>query len=87
MIIKPLGDKVLLKPAQAETKTAGGILLPETQKEKTTTAEVVAIGDDPKINVSVGDKVIFDRYEGIPVRAEEPMLLISIKDIIAVVEE
>ena len=62
MNFKPLGDRVLLKVQEAETKTASGIIIPDTaEKEKPTIADVVAIGSDVE-HVKVGDKVIYTKY-------------------------
>ena len=59
MKVRPLADRVLVKVDKVETKTAGGIIIPDTAQEKTQTAVVVAVGDDKeKIKVSVGQKVM-----------------------------
>lgn len=78
MKLKPLNDRVVVKPAEAETKTAGGIVLPETAKEKPLTGKVVAVGpgksnDDGtrvKPDVKVGDTVLFGRYGGSEVEVD-----------------
>lgn len=70
--IRPLGDKVVVKLVEAEEKTAGGILLPDSAKKKPSEGEVVAIGngrvldsgDRNTLSVSVGDRVIFSKYGG-----------------------
>lgn len=70
--IRPLGDKVVVKLVEADEKTAGGILLPDSAKKKPSEGEVVAIGngrvldngDRNTISVSVGDRVIFSKYGG-----------------------
>ena len=70
--LKPLGDRVVVKPAAAEEKTAGGIILPDTVKEKPVEGTVVAAGpgkvaDDGKMitmEVKVGDKVLYGKYSG-----------------------
>lgn len=72
MKVKPLADRVVIKPAQAEEKTKGGIILPDTAKEKPVIGEVVAVGpgkvadDGTKITleVKVGDKVLYGKYSG-----------------------
>lgn len=89
MKVIPIGDRVLVLPIKAESKTASGILLPETTKEKTDTGTVVAVGtDSERIKVSVGQKVMFDRYAGVPAKIDgEGHLLLKAQDIIAVVEE
>ncbi len=95
MNLKPLGDKVILKVLEEAGKTKGGIVLPDTAKEKPQEAEVVAAGpgktlDNGKIapmDVKVGDKVLFGKYSGteIKVGAEE-YLIISESDILAIIK-
>ncbi len=88
MTIKPLGDRVLLKIVEAETKTASGLYIPETAQEKTQTGTVVAIGDDKDlITVKIGEKVMYDKYAGTSISVnDEDHLIIKMQDIIAVVE-
>jgi len=88
MTIKPLGDRVLLKVVEAETKTASGLYIPETAQEKTQTATVVAIGDDKDlITVKEGDKVMYDKYAGTTINIDDvDHLIIKMQDIIAIVE-
>jgi chaperonin GroES len=62
--IEPLGNRVVIRPLEQESKTASGLLLPDTAKEKPQTGEVVAIGDDEDIKLAVGDKVLFAKYSG-----------------------
>jgi len=72
MNIKPLGDRVVIKPAPAEEKTKGGIILPDTAKEKPVVGEILAVGpgrrtDEGKIiplDIKVGDKVLYGKYSG-----------------------
>jgi len=75
MNIKPLGDRVLVKPLASEEKTASGILLPETaDKQKKEQGEVIAIGsgeDIVKLGLKVGDKVIFGKYSGDEIEIEK----------------
>lgn len=68
--LQPLGARVLIKPLEAENRTASGILLPETAKEKPQMGEVIAIGDDEDIKVQVGDKVLFAKYTGTEIKHE-----------------
>ncbi|MGQ9904324.1 MAG: co-chaperone GroES [Anaerolineae bacterium] len=68
--LQPLGARVLIKPLEAENRTASGILLPETAKEKPQMGEVIAIGDDENIKVQVGDKVLFAKYTGTEIKHE-----------------
>ena len=63
--IKPLADRVLLEPLEAETKTASGIIIPDNAKEKPQKAKVIAVGDgtkDYKLTVKVGDTVLYGKY-------------------------
>jgi chaperonin GroES len=93
--VKPLGENVLVRRVEAEEKTAGGILLPDTAKEKPKEGIVVAIGDGRLLedgkraacNVAAGNRVIFSSYAGSEVKIDgEDYLLISENDILAVVE-
>ena len=68
--LQPLGARVLIKPLDQENRTASGLLLPETAKEKPQTGQVVAIGDDEDIKVTVGDKVLFAKYTGTEIKHE-----------------
>ncbi len=88
MKVKPLGDRVLVKPEAVETKTASGIIIPDTAQEKTQRAVVVAIGDDKeKILVSVGQKVIHDKYAGTQIQIDgEEHLILKAHDLVAVIE-
>ena len=90
MKLKPLADRVLLKQAKAETKTASGIIIPETAQEKTQEAIVEAVGpgtEKDKITVSVGDRVMYDKYSGTQIKMDgEDYLIVKMSDIIAVIE-
>jgi Co-chaperonin GroES (HSP10) len=88
MKVKPLGDRVLVKPDAVETKTAGGIIIPDTAQEKTQRGVVIAIGDDKeKIKVSVGQKVIHDKYAGTQIQIDgTDHLILKSNDLVAVVE-
>lgn len=90
MKVKPLADRVLVKQAAAETKTAGGLYIPETAQEKTQQAVVEAIGpgtDKEKITVKPGDKVLYDKYAGTAIKIDgEDYLILKNADIIAVIE-
>ena len=94
MKIKPLADRVVIKPSPAEEKSRGGIILPDTAKEKPVVGEVVAIGpgkvtDDGKTvkpEVKVGDKVLYGKYSGTEVTIEgEEYLIMREADIFAIV--
>ena len=88
MKVKPLGDRVLVKPDAVETKTAGGIIIPDTAQEKTQRGVVVAVGEDKeKIKVSVGQKVIHDKYAGTQIQIDGvDHLILKSNDLVAVVE-
>jgi len=86
--IKPLGDRVLIKIEEAETKTASGLFIPQTAQEKTQQGVVVTIGDDTEtIKVKVGEKVMYDKYAGTPIKIDgSEHLILQMQDIIAVIE-
>jgi chaperonin GroES len=94
MMLRPCGDRVLVKPNVEEEKTAGGIVLPDTAKERPQWGEVVAIGagkwDESGKNripmeVKVGDKVVFAKYGGTEVKVDgEEYLILRESDILAV---
>lgn len=94
MKMKPLADRVIIKPQEAEEKTKGGIILPDTAKEKPVIGEVVAVGpgkvsdDGKKITpeVKVGDKVLYGKYSGTEVTVEgQEYLIMREADIFAIV--
>ena len=88
MNVKPLGDRVLIKVRESETKTAGGIISPQTAQEKTQTGAVVAIGTDTEvIKVKVGDQVMYDKYAGTQIKIDgTEHLIVKMADILAVLE-
>jgi chaperonin GroES len=93
--IKPLFDNVLVRPLEAELKTASGIILPETAAQKPQTGEVIAVGPgrvtikgekEPMV-VKVGQKVVFKKWGGSDVKLNgEELVLVEQKDILAIVE-
>jgi chaperonin GroES len=94
MKLKPLADRVVIKPSPAEEKTKGGIILPDTAKEKPVIGEIVAVGpgkvtdEGKKVapEVKVGDKVLYGKYSGTEVTVEgEEYLIMREADIFAVV--
>ncbi|HEY9870939.1 MAG TPA: co-chaperone GroES [Candidatus Obscuribacterales bacterium] len=94
LALKPLADRVIIKKLEAEEKTAGGIVLPDTAKEKPQQGEVLAVGPgklDEKGNrqpmeVQVGDKVLFAKYSGTEVKIEgQEYTILSERDILAVI--
>ncbi len=88
MSIKPLADRVLIAPAPAETKTVGGIIIPDTAKEKPLQGEVVAVGNgtkDEEMVLKVGDKVLYGKYAGTEVEYEGTKYLIMRQsDVVAI---
>ena len=92
--INPIGDRVLIKRLEAEEKTKGGIVLPDTAKEKPKEGKVIALGDGKilesgeraKFQIKVGDRVIFASYSGTDVKVDgEEYVLMSEEDILAVI--
>ncbi len=87
--IKPLADRVIVKPAQAEEKTAGGIIIPDTAKEKPQRGTVVAAGPgkkDEPVTVKVGDSVLYGKYSGTEITFEgSDYLIMRESDILAIV--
>jgi len=96
MDIKPLGDRVVIKPLEAETKTKGGIVLPDTAKEKPQEGKVVAAGKGKTLEngslqameVKVGDKVLYGKYSGneITTKEGEELLIMREDDILAIIK-
>lgn len=85
--IQPLGEYVLVEPAKADAKTASGIVLPDTSEEKPQEGTVIAVGDDKKIKVKPGQKVIYSKYSGNEVKTgETEYLLVKAEDVLAVVK-
>ncbi|GAB4444401.1 MAG: co-chaperone GroES [Anaerolineales bacterium] len=82
--LQPLGTRVLVKPLEQESKTASGLLLPETAKEKPQTGLVVAVGDDEDIKVKVNDKILFAKYSGTEFKLDgTEYLLLEANDVLA----
>ena len=90
MNIKPLADRVLILPAPAEEKTIGGIIIPDTAKEKPLKGEVVAAGNgtkDEEMILKVGDNVLYGKYAGTELEFEgKKYLMMRQSDVLAVVE-
>jgi len=87
--VKPLADRVLVEPAAAEQKTAGGIIIPDTAKEKPQKGKVIAIGNgkkDEPLTVKVGDQVLYGKYSGTEINIEgKDYLIMRESDILAVI--
>ena len=88
MKVKPLAERVLVKTEKTESKTAGGIIIPDTAQEKTQIASVIAIGTDKeKIKVNPGQRIMYDKYAGTQVKIDgEDHLILKAEDIIDVIE-
>lgn len=96
MNIQPLGDRVVIKPLEAEEKTKGGIVLPDTAKEKPQEGKVVAVGKGRLLDngtllpleVKVGDRVLYSKYSGTEVTTKEgeELLIIKEEDILAIIK-
>lgn len=95
MQLFPLGDRVLVKPLEEQDKTKGGILLPETAKEKPQEGEVIAVGDGKMLDsgqkvplqVKKGDKILYGKYSGTEVKVEGvDHLIIREEDVLAIVK-
>ncbi|MBR2154831.1 MAG: co-chaperone GroES [Bacteroidaceae bacterium] len=88
MNIKPLADRVLVLPAPAEEKTVGGIIIPDTAKEKPLKGEVVAVGNgtkDEDMVLKVGDHVLYGKYAGTEIEFDgEKYLIMRQSDVLAV---
>ncbi len=93
--LRPLGDKVLIKRVEAETKTKSGIVLPDTAKEKPKRGKVLSVGEGKRLengtrspmNVKKGDEVIFASYAGTELKVDgEELIIMAEDDILAVVE-
>ena len=89
MKIKPLSDRVLIQPNPAEEKTAAGLIIPDTAKEKPLAGKVVAVGpgtSEVKMEVKVGDQVLYGKYAGTEVTVEgETYLIMRQNDIFAII--
>lgn len=88
MKMKPINDRVVVEPAKADTKTSGGIIIPDTAKEKPQKGKIVAVGpgkDGNKMSVKKGDKVLYGKYSGQEINFEGKDYLIMREDDILVV--
>ncbi|MGA2774713.1 MAG: co-chaperone GroES [Candidatus Omnitrophota bacterium] len=96
MDIRPLGDRIVVKPLEAESKTKGGIVLPDAAKEKPQEGKIVAIGKGKTLEsgaiqtpeVKVGDKVLYGKYSGneITTKEGEELLIMREDDILAIIK-
>ena len=92
--VKPLGERVFVKVSESEEKTAGGILLPDSAKEKPQVGEIMAVGsgkrnDDgshQEMEVKIGDKVLYSKYAGTDIKlGNDEYVLLAEKDILAII--
>ena len=95
MKFRPLGDRVLVKRVEEETKTKGGIIIPDTAKEKPQEGEVIAVGpgardedgDYIKMDVKAGDRILFGKWSGTEVKIDgEDLIIMKESDILGIVE-
>jgi chaperonin GroES len=95
MNLRPLQDRIIVKRVEEESKTAGGLFIPETAKEKPQRGEIVAVGNGKKtedgkvlpLDVKVGDTVLFGKYAGTEIKVDgDDYLMMREDDILAVVE-
>ncbi len=96
MKLRPLSDRIVVKPIEREAKTASGIILPESAREKPQEGEIIAVGPGARndkgefmpLDIKVGDIVLYAKYAGTEVKLdEEKLLILRESDILAVVEE
>jgi chaperonin GroES len=94
MKVKPLGDRVVIEPSQGQEKTKGGIVLPDTAKEKPQEGKIVAVGTGKKtedgknipLSVKVGDLVLYGKYSGTEITIDsEEYLIVKEEDILAII--
>ncbi|HHX67393.1 MAG: co-chaperone GroES [Miniphocaeibacter sp.] len=92
MILKPIGERIVVKMVEVEEKTSSGIVLPSSAKEKPQVAEVVAVSNaiennENNIKINVGDKVIYSKYSGTEVKLDdEEYIIVKLEDVLAIVE-
>jgi len=97
MSLKPLDDRIVVKPSEAEQTTASGLVIPDTAKEKPQQGEVLAVGPGKRaestgelivLDVKVGDTVLYSKYGGTEVTIDgDDLLILSSRDVLAVVEK
>ena len=96
MNLKPLDDRIVVRPNEAETQTASGLVIPDTAKEKPQQGEVLAVGPGKRsetsgelipVDIKVGDTVLYSKYGGTEVAVDgEDVLVLNARDVLAVVE-
>ena len=95
MNLKPLDDRIVVRPAEAETQTASGLVIPDTAKEKPQQGEVLAVGPGKRsdntgelieVGISVGDTVLYSKYGGTEIQSDgEDLLVLNSRDVLAIV--
>jgi chaperonin GroES len=96
MSLQPLDDRIVVRPSEAEEKTASGLVIPDTAKEKPQQGEVLAVGPGRRaentgelipLDISVGDKVVYSKYGGTEITVEgEDLLILTSRDVLAKVK-
>jgi chaperonin GroES len=96
MNLKPLDDRIVVRPNEAETQTASGLVIPDTAKEKPQQGEVLAVGPGKRaessgelipVDINVGDTVLYSKYGGTEVAVDgEDLLVLNSRDVLAIVE-
>ncbi len=96
MSLQPLDDRIVVRPSEAEEKTASGLVIPDTAKEKPQQGEVLAVGPGRradntgeliKMDIAVGDKVVYSKYGGTEITVEgEDLLILTSRDVLAKVK-
>lgn len=90
MAIKPIGERVLIETLEAETKTAGGIIIPDNAQEKPQQGKVIAVGNgtkDVEMTLKAGDKVLYGKYAGTEITHEgKKYMIMKENDVLAVID-
>jgi chaperonin GroES len=97
MALKPLDDRIVVRPSEAEEKTASGLVIPDTAKEKPQQGEVLAVGPGRRseqtgdlipLDVQVGDTVVYSKYGGTEITVDgEDLLILTARDVLAIVKK
>jgi chaperonin GroES len=97
MALKPLDDRIVVRPSEAEEKTASGLVIPDTAKEKPQQGEVLSVGPGRRsdqtgdlipLDVQVGDTVVYSRYGGTEITVDgEDLLILTARDVLAIVQK
>jgi chaperonin GroES len=97
MALKPLDDRIVVRPSEAEEKTASGLVIPDTAKEKPQQGEVLAVGPGRRsdqtgdlipLDVQVGDTVVYSKYGGTEITVDgEEVLILTARDVLAIVQK